>query len=225
MPEFKKSRGFKMKGPSITQGTKGHADALAKAAPTKFWGALFGGAAKEGLKTAAKQGLKTAAKEGLKTAAKEGLKGAAKEGLKTAAKEGLKKGAKETLKKGLGEGLKKGTTEIGKKGLKTGAKLGSKMGKASELGANKLGNTKELTKGLDKSIQKSKDIVSESKSKLTKGKKGPDVTDKPTTKQKIGDAAIGAARDIVTQQALNTMNPKEKEHVNPTAGFNVKFGN
>ena len=40
----------------------------------------------------------------------------------------------------------------------------------------------------------------------------------------MGSAAIGMARDAVTQKAVDAMNPKEKEHVNPTDNFNVQFG-
>ena len=114
MPEFKKNRGFKMKGPSIHEGTKGHADAVTKAAPTKFWGALFGGAAKAA--------GKTALKEGAKTAAKAAAKGALKEGVKTAAKGALKEGAKTAVKEGAKGALKEGAKGAAKSAVKEGAK-------------------------------------------------------------------------------------------------------
>jgi len=44
------------------------------------------------------------------------------------------------------------------------------------------------------------------------------------TGDKIKEEAIGIGREALTGALTNALKPKEKKTVNPTAGFNVKFG-
>ena len=79
-----------------------------------------------------------------------------------------------------------------------------------------------------KTVAKGAKAVGKGIGKAVKGGAGKDVA-KEAVKKGIGsqikEQAMGAARDAVTSAATDALKPKEKEHVNPTAGMNVQFGN
>ena len=80
-------------------------------------------------------------------------------------------------------------------------------------GAIKTGAKKIIGKGAAKNV--AKEAV----------KKGAGEAVKKGIGSQIKEQAMGAARDAVTNAATDALKPKEKEHVNPTAGMNVQFGN
>jgi hypothetical protein len=129
-------------------------------------------------------------------------------------------GGKNVTKNVVKEGAKKGLTESTKNVVKEGIKKGAK---GVNLGADKLGQN--LSSKATDALKKGKDTMSKVKEAGNKAKQAGDTAKKQTFGQQVRDEAIGAARDAVTQAAVNSLNKEEKDPVNPTAGFNVRFGN
>jgi len=94
--------------------------------------------------------------------------------------------------------------------------------------ANAAKGVGKAAKVVGKTIGKGAKAVGKSVGKAVKGG-GKEALSGEVVKKGIGsqikDQAIGAARDAVTSAATDALKPKEKEHVNPTAGMNVQFGN
>ena len=122
-----------------------------------------------------------------------------------------------TVAKGVGKVAKvagktigKGVKAVGKavkgggKAAKAGAKAGEKAGKLAE-------TTAKATDVAGKTAKAAKTVTNAAK--------------KATMGDKLKEAAIGSARDVVTNAATQAITPKEKEVRNPTESFNVKFGN
>ena len=164
--------------------------------------------AAKGVGKAAKVVGKTIGK-GAKAVGKAIKGGGGKNVTKNVVKEGTKNVVKEGTKNVVKEGIEKGTKET--------------LTKGANLGADKLGQN--LSSQATDALKKGKDTMSKVKEAGNKAKEAGDKAKKQTFGQKVRDEAIGAARDAVTQAAVNSLNKEEKDPVNPTAGFNVRFGN